>query len=781
MTATDETIVRHRTSSRRTRRRLVAKPPGEPRPGRTRERLQDLRILLDVARRISGHDSLDEIFEALAEMTSLAISCDRSSFFLNDSSTGELYSRVAQGVHRREIRLLNNEGIAGAAFQTGQSILVDDAYADPRFNPRIDRGTGYVTKTILCVPLRTAKGDVIGIVQALNKIGGFFTDRDRVLLEGIAAQSIVALQSSQTAERIQKARAQEQAFLDIVADITSQLDLDQLLQRVMTEATRILGAERSTLFLHDEKTRELFSRVAMGAKLGEIRFPDHAGIAGTVFATGKTVNIPHAYADLRFNPSFDKQSGFFTRSILCTPVINKQGAIIGVTQVLNKIGGAFSAEDESRLKAFTAQVAIALENAKLFEDVQKIKNYNENMLESMSNGVITLDQHDMIVTCNTAGARILKQASSTIVGHSAAEFFGGKNAWIIERIEKVRAEKAADVAMDLEIEVGDRGVSVNLTVLPLASGDGKQLGILLMIEDISTEKRVKATMARYMDPAIAARMLDYSSDATLLGGASTRATVLFSDIRGFTTLTEELGAQGTVAFLNEYFSLMVECISHEEGMLDKFIGDAIMAAFGLPIAHDDDEDRAVRAAIAMIRECRRWSLGRVQRGQKPVEMGIGLNTDMVVSGNIGSAKRMDYTLIGDGVNLASRLESACKMYSAQILISENTFSRLRGTYRIRNIDQVVVKGKTEPVGVYEVLDHHTEESFPNLMDVVNYFNEGMRHYRVTKFANAIAQFEKALAHHPEDKLAITYVERSRHLLDHPPRGDWNGVWVMTQK
>jgi adenylate cyclase len=455
--------------------------------------------------------------------------------------------------------------------------------------------------------------------------------------------------------------------------------------------------------------------------------------------------------------------------------------IIGVTQVLNKSGGAFSAEDESRLKAFTAQVAIALENAKLFEDVQKIKNYNENMLESMSNGVITLDQHDMIVTCNAAGARILKQPSSTMVGHSAAQFFVGKNAWIIERIEKVREKKAADVAMDLEIEFGDRPVSVNLTVLPLASGDGKQLGILLMIEDISTEKRVKATMARYMDPAIAARMLDHGSDAALLGGASTRATVLFSDVRGFTTLTEELGAQGTVAFLNEYFSLMVECIVHEEGMLDKFIGDAIMAAFGLPIAHADDEDRAVRAAIAMIRECRRWSLDRVQRGQKPVEMGIGLNTDMVVSGNIGSAKRMDYTLIGDGVNLASRLESACKAYSAQILISENTFNRLRGTYRIRNIDQVVVKGKTEPVGVYEVLDHHTDESFPNLMDVVNYFNEGMRHYRTAKFANAITQFEKALAHHSQDKLATTYIERCRHLLDHPPTGDWNGVWVMTQK
>jgi adenylate cyclase len=781
MTADGEIPARDRDTKRRTAPRSTAKAQGQPRLGRMHERLQDVNILLNVTRRISGTDSLDEILEALVEMTSTAINCDRSSFFLNDVGTGELYSRVAQGVHHREIRILNNDGVIGATFQMGRSIIIDDAYADSRFNPTIDRETGYVTKTVLCVPLRTAKGDVIGVAQALNKAGGLFTEHDQALLEGIAAQSIPALRSSQTVERMEKARAQELAFLDIVADITSQLDLDQLLQRVMTEATRMLGAERSTLFLHDEKTSELFSRVAMGPKIGEIRFPDHAGIAGTVFTTGKTVNIPHAYADLRFNTSLDKQTGFFTRSILCTPLINKHGLIIGVTQALNKSGGPFSAEDESRLKAFTAQVAIALENAKLFDDVQKIKNYNESMLESMSNGVITLDERDTIVTCNSAGARIFKLAASAILGHSAPEFFAGKNAWIIERIKKVQLEKVANVAMDLEIALGDRPVSVNLTVLPLASGDGKQLGTLLMIEDISTEKRVKATMARYMDPAIAARMLDNNSDAGLLGGASTRATVLFSDIRDFTTLSEELGAQGTVAFLNDYFSLMVECIAHEEGMLDKFIGDAVMAAFGLPIAHDDDEDRAVRAAIAMIRECRRWSRDRVQRGQKQVEMGIGLNTDMVVSGNIGSAKRMDYTLIGDGVNLASRLESACKVYSAQILVSENTFGRLRGTYRIRNIDQVVVKGKTEPVGVYEVLDHHTEESFPNVMDVVSYFNEGMRNYRAARFSNAIAQFEKALACHPRDKLSTTYIERCHHLMDQPPSDDWNGVWVMTQK
>ena len=123
-------------------------------------------------------------------------------------------------------------------------------------------------------------------------------------------------------------------------------------------------------------------------------------------------------------------------------------------------------------------------------------------------------------------------------------------------------------------------------------------------------------------------------------------------------------------------------------------------------------------------------------------MGIGLNTDKVVSGNIGSPKRMNYTLIGDGVNLAARLESACKQYGARILISENTFSKLKGTYRIRDIDDVVVKGKTKPVGVYEVLDYHTDETFPHLMDVVNHFREGRKHYRAGDWDRAIRAFQR---------------------------------------
>ena len=162
------------------------------------------------------------------------------------------------------------------------------------------------------------------------------------------------------------------------------------------------------------------------------------------------------------------------------------------------------------------------------------------------------------------------------------------------------------------------------------------------------------------------------AESGMMGGKESVATILFSDIRSFTTHSEKLGAQGTVAMLNEYFTLMVDCIQEEGGMLDKFIGDAIMAGFGMPVAHDDDVDRSVRASIKMINELRRWNVQRASEGKAAIDIGIGLNTDMVVSGNIGSKKRMDYTMIGDGVNLASRLESACKQYGAHILISEYT-------------------------------------------------------------------------------------------------------------
>ncbi|MBW1781753.1 MAG: GAF domain-containing protein [Deltaproteobacteria bacterium] len=742
-------------------------------------RLIQAQMLLDVSKTVAAFETLDEMLSALVDMTTDAVDADRGTIFLNDRETGELYSRTAHGNLQREIRILNNRGVAGHVFTTGKGTIVHDAYTNEHFDRSIDEQTGYETKSILCVPIKTVRGEIIGVAQTLNKKSGAFTEKDLTLLEAITTQAAVALQSTQLVEQMKKSNSQEMEFFDVISDVTAEIDLGAILGKVISQATKMLNAERSTLFLNDEKTNDLFSKVGEGLGATEIRFPNHLGIAGTVFTTGKTVNIPYAYADLRFNPSFDKETGFFTRSVLCVPVINKAGKIIGVTQVLNKRGGPFTQEDESRLKAFTAQVSIALENAKLFDDVQNMKNYSEGMLESMSNGVITLNEDGKIVTCNSAGMRIMQVSPEAVLERPSHEFFTGPNAWLLEKVKRVEETQASDVTMDAELEFKGGKISANLTVLPLVSIEQKKLGSMIIIDDISAEKRMKSTMSRYMDPGLADQLLAGGED--FLGGRSAAATVLFSDIRSFTSFTEELGAQETVSLLNEYFTIMVDCIQQEGGMLDKFIGDAMMAAFGVPIPHDDDEDRAVRTAIAMMNALRAWNIKRVRLGKSAVNMGIGLNTDVIVSGNIGCQKRMDYTMIGDGVNLAARLESACKQYSASILISENTYKKLRGTYRIREIDRVVVKGKKAAVSIYEVLDYHNDETFPNLMEAVNNFKNGLTRYRAGNWDKAMGAFRETLNLNPNDRLSQIYIERCEHLKENPPDGDWNGVWVMTSK
>ena len=750
------------------------------------KRLHLAETLVDVSRTVAALDTLDEILASLVTMTATALRAERATLFLNDTATNELYSRSMTDHGPREIRMLNDKGIAGKVFQTGRGMVVNDAYAHPDFYPEVDETTGYDTRQILCAPIRTGRDELIGVAQVLNRLDGGFDDDGLQLLESMTTHAALALTSGQRDERSRAQAAKEMEFVDLVADITSEIDLDALLLRVMAEATAMLDAERSTLFLHDSRASELVARVAEGNDgVDEIRFPDSVGIAGTVFTSGETINIAHAYADLRFNPSFDMQTGFFTRSILCVPLVNKAGQTIGATQALNKRGGPFTAEDEQRLRAFTAQVAIALENAKLFDDVQRVKNYNDAVLESMTNGVITLDNEGEIVTCNAAGAEILGHAEDHVIGRSVRDLFD-KNPGILALVEDVMVTNESGALMDVDLRTGtghtgtDRvgeTVSVNVTGVPLRIESNEE-GTILLLENISSEKRVRSTMARYMDPALADRLV--RGDEDILGGTSAVVTLLFSDIRGFTTLTEQLGPQATVSMLNEYFTLMVDCIQHEGGMLDKFIGDAIMAAFGLPQPADDDEDRAVRTAIAMIRSLNEWNSTRVADGKPPIGMGIGLNTDTVVAGNIGSPKRMDFTMIGDGVNLAARLESACKQYDARILISDLTHRQLKGVYRTREVDRVIVKGKTEPVAIHEVLDYHTDETFPNLMDVVNDFRDGIGSYRRGAWDAAIGSFQRCLRAHPADALSTTYVARCEELRAHPPE-NWDGIWVMTSK
>ena len=737
-------------------------------------------MLLQVTNDLAKTKSLDEALEVLVKITTSTIGAERGTIFLNDASTGELYSRIAQGNFRREIRILNTKGVAGWVFTQDEGVIIHDAYKDERFNKAVDVRTGFRTKSILCAPLRTVSGEEIGVSQILNKIDGEFEQEDLDLLEAMTEQAAIAIQGNIIVEQIEAARKQELEFLDVVSQVSSELELTPLLQKIITTISTMLDCERATLFINDEKTNELYTEVGEGLdEKSVIKFPNHLGIAGTVFTSGKAVNIPHAYADLRFNPSFDKQTGFFTRSILCMPVFNKEGKTIGVSQVLNKRGGSFNAEDEKRLAAFTSQISMGIENAKLFDDVQNQKNYSESILSSMHDAVLTLDETGIIRTCNTAGLRILKSPIlNEVLGRKASDVLTDANSWLLQKLGSV--EEQEDF-LDTEIKIEGETLSVNVSVMPLVGQKRESLGVMLMIEDISSEKRMKSTMSRYMDPELADQLMMGGDGNDIMGGKQSVGTVLFSDVRSFTTITEELGAQGTVKLLNEYFTIMVDCITDEGGMLDKFIGDAMMCIFGTPVPHDDDPDRAVRAAIRMMTDLIVFNEKRATEGKMPIDHGMGINTDSIVSGNIGSPKRMDYTVIGDGVNLAARIESACKQYGAQILISEFTQKAVKATYRTRQVDYMIVKGKTVPVGVYEVLDYHDENSYPNLADALGVFNEGYRSWTDGKWDQAIKSFKNVQKINPNDKAAQLYLDRCAHMKKNPPKGDWSGVWVMTTK
>ena len=733
-------------------------------------------LLLNVNNDLAATKTLDTALETLVAITTSTIGAERGTIFLNNEKTGELYSRVAQGNFMREIRIMNTRGVAGWVYTNQKGAIILDAYKDDRFDKSVDMRTGYRTKNILCTPLKTVTGDTIGVAQLLNKSGAPFDEQDLEILEAMTKQAAIALQSHIALEAMEASRKQELEFLDVVSQISSELELSSLLNRIVSTITTMLDAERSSLFINDEKTNELFTEVGEGLGKNVIRFPNHLGIAGTVFTSGKILNIPHCYADLRFNPAFDKQTGYFTRSMLCAPVTNKDGKIIGVSQVLNKRGGSFSSEDEARLVAFTSQISIGIENAALFDNVQNLMNYNMSMLSSMSNGVITINEDDEIETCNDSGLRIMKlEESPQILKQKTTDFFKGENEWILSKLENV---EEGEYIPDAELTFEDEKISTNVSIVPLKSTENESLGTMIMLEDISNEKRMKSTMSRYMDADLAEQLMDGGEG--LLGGQESIGTVLFSDIRSFTTLTEELGAQGTVALLNEYFTIMVDCVQNEGGMLDKFIGDAMMAIFGTPFPHDDDPDRAVRAAIAMMNDLNDYNMRRAKEGKLPIDHGMGLNTDNIMSGNIGSPKRMDYTVIGDGVNLAARVESACKKYGAHILTTEYSFNAFKATYRTRQVDNMIVKGKTKPVKVYEVLDYHTKESFPNMIEVLEMFNNGMEYYNEAKWDDAIKFFKKAEKANPKDKASIMYIDRCKTLKKQNPK-DWNGVWVSKSK
>ena len=742
--------------------------------------LRRLSVLVEVADTVTQRLSLDHQLPRLIELIAEALDAERATLFLYDADAGELFSRVARGEGVAEIRIPQSVGIAGSVFGSGVAEIIDDAYQDPRFNADVDRRTGYRTRNLLCVPLRNRAAQVIGATQVLNKRSGSFSAADMALLEAISRHAASALEQAQIMERLERARREELELLEITEAISTELHIDTLLVRIVAAATQLLDAERSTLFVYDPSKDELWSKVAQGTEQKQIRIPANAGIAGAAFASGNVLDIPDAYADPRFNPEIDRVSGFHTRNLLNVPVIDRTGERLGVVQVLNKRGGPFTQVDIRRLKAFSAGIAVALENARLFSDVLALKNYNESILKSLSNGVVTLDRQRVIVKVNEAALRILGLSSEALVDRPAQQAFGNLNAWITRSLEFVARMGATDYHADTDLKLPDGGVaSVNLTAAPFLDTEGSSIGYMLVLEDITREKRVRNTMARYVAKEVVDRLLASGDD--VLQGSTLVATVLFADIRRFSMLSEAMTPRNTVSMLNEFFTEMVEVIFTRGGMLDKYLGDGLMAIFGAPVVGSADADNALYVANDMVRALGVFNTRRVERGFEPIEIGIGLATGEVLAGSVGPTKRMEYTAIGGNVNLAARLESANKYYGTVVLLAATTVDALKSPAVLRRLDLIQVKGMSRPTWVYEFLGHHPQATFPKLARVVKAYEAGLDRYRRRDWKGGLSRFGEALDLAPQDRPSRIFFDRCRYYQTNPPDEGWDGVWIMQEK
>lgn len=308
--------------------------------------------------------------------------------------------------------------------------------------------------------------------------------------------------------------------------------------------------------------------------------------------------------------------------------------------------------------------------------------------------------------------------------------------------------------------------------------------ILMTVYRTLTEGRqkrwIKKTFQMYLSPEFVNILLK-KPDLLSLGGEEKELTVLFSDLKGFTSLSEVMPPSDLVSLLNEYLDGMTQIIFDHGGTLDKYEGDAVMAFWGAPLEDHEHARKAVSAALEMSRFSDSLSLKFQDEGRPAIKTRFGLNTGRVIVGNIGSQKRFDYTIIGDEVNLASRLESANKQYGTYLVISHSTYTLVRDHFMVRALDNLRVKGKERPVKVYEVLGRLNDSYELEFKKMLDCYRQGFLAYTKREWKEALRLFEEGSGLKPDDGPTLTYIERCRYFLDNPPDDSWDGVFRLTTK
>ena len=291
-------------------------------------------------------------------------------------------------------------------------------------------------------------------------------------------------------------------------------------------------------------------------------------------------------------------------------------------------------------------------------------------------------------------------------------------------------------------------------------------------------KKIRGAFSHYVSTSVVNEVLKHP-DKLKLGGEKKDLTVLFSDIRSFTTISEVMAPEELVRLLNEYLTIMTDIILKYDGTLDKYMGDAIMAIYGAPLDMTDHPTRACYSALEMMEGLKKLNEKWIKEGKVPLDIGIGINTGMMIVGNMGSEQRFDYTVMGDAVNLGNRLEGANKDYRTNILLSEFTYERVKEEFTCMELDSVRVKGKIRPVRIYQLMGTKTLPA--DKTEAIKYFQQGLEEYKDRNWERAIEAFQTVTAMDKSIQAAQVYIQRSLDLKANPPPLNWDGVYVMGSK
>ena len=527
-------------------------------------------------------------------------------------------------------------------------------------------------------------------------------------LESLSSLETTLFSLSRQVTAVEEERSKLLALAGVTQAVNSSLELDDVLRLVMDTIIQLTEAERGFLMLRDAQG-DMVMRVARNWEQESVH-PGEFAISRTVISrvvsSGEAVMTTNAQEDPRFGGQ-ESIVAYNLRSILCVPLKVKT-ELIGVIYADNRIrAGLFSEPERELLSVFANQAAIAIENARLFasvrrtlEEVTALKNLMDNVFSSIASGVLTSDIQDQITLCNRAAESILGQDMNRLVGHRLDEtipFMGEK---LNLHMATVRKTNKPVIGLEISQSLPERGtVDWRLSLSPLKDANQTTQGIAIVLDDVTERKRLEAQrrlLERMVSPAVIAQI---DPDSLQIGGKRMDITVLFADIRGFTTYSEKHSPEMLVGVLNRYLAAGAEAVLAQEGTVDKFLGDAVMAWFNAPLPQPDHTLRAVRAALEL--KAAVEQLHAELPAEAQLSFGIGIHYGEAVLGWIGTEKRLEYTAIGDSVNTAKRIQE--NALQNQILISLEAYEQVKGKVKAKPYEPLHVKGKGEPLQVYELI------------------------------------------------------------------------------